>query len=229
MITRFVDRVRAARNHRRRMALPRFAIPVTLVAAFTLVYIAAATGFVQSGELSAGQFRTERGQIAVLSGYYLVAAACFSFASFVIATRTSPDDRLLWLIFALAFAFLAMDETVGIHERIGRWMDSTVGPGVFRGWNDVVVILYGVVALPVTFVLLPALLRYRMVLALFVIAFGFYAIHTFIDAVWEPPTTTSYILEESAKLYSGAMLALGAFAGFMGSLWNLQHAVGPRP
>ena len=83
-------------------------------------------------------------------------------------------------------------------------------------WNDVIVILYGVVALPVVLALLPDILRYRMVLELFVIAFVFYVLHTLIDSTQEPYTTTSVILEESAKLFCGAFLALGAFIGFLG-------------
>ena len=65
---------------------------------------------------------------------------------------------------------------------------------------------------------LPDILRYRMVLELFVVAFVFYVLHTVIDSTQEPYTTTSVILEESAKLFCGTFLALGAFIGFLGVL-----------
>ncbi len=59
-----------------------------------------------------------------------------------------------------------------------------------------------------------------MVLEMFAIAFVFYGIHTFIDSTAEPRTSASAMLEESAKLLSGAFLVIGTFIGFVGVLWK---------
>jgi len=55
---------------------------------------------------------------------------------------------------------------------------------------------------------------------MFAIAFAFYGIHTFIDSTNEPATWASIILEESAKLLSGAFFVIGTFIGFVGVLWK---------
>ena len=46
------------------------------------------------------------------------------------------------------------------------------------------------------------------------VAFVLYALHTVIDSTQLPPTPASRILEESAKLLCGAILALSMFFGF---------------
>ena len=94
-----------------------------------------------------------------------------------------------------------------------------------RRWNDIIVLLYGIVALSIALVLLPDILRYKMLLELFVIAFIFYAIHTLIDSTQDPRTTVSAILEESAKLFCCTFLALGTFIGFLGIFWRSGRSV----
>ena len=158
--------------------------------------------------------------ITVLSGYYLVAAACFSMASFIVLVRAQEGGSWLWLVLAICFTFFAFDETLTFHEWVGSIIDDRADSGGFRNWNDVIVLTYGLVALPIMVAIFPILLRYRMVAELFVIGFSFFAVHTLIDSTQEPPTTISHILEESAKLFCGANLALGAFVGFLGVLWN---------
>ena len=125
-----------------------------------------------------------------------------------------------WFVLALGFAFLSFDELLQFHERAGRLLKRFGSSDPFRNWNDIIVILYGVVTLPILITMLPGLMRWRMVLEMFAIAFVFYGIHTFIDSTNEPPTTASIILEESAKLLCGAFLVIGTFMGFVGVLWK---------
>ena len=128
----------------------------------------------------------------------------------------------MWVIMAIGFFFLAMDELMQFHERLGSIMRRYADSGIFRNWNDIIVILYGVLALPVIAALLPGILRYRMYFELIVTAFVFYAIHTLIDATQSPRTQVSMILEESAKLLCVMFLALGTFIAFLGALWNSE-------
>ena len=66
--------------------------------------------------------------------------------------------------------------------------------------------------------LLPSLIRFPLVAEFFATGFVFYVIHTAIDSIVEPRTTTSIILEESAKIFSVEFLAMGVFVGFLGAL-----------
>ena len=88
---------------------------------------------------------------------------------------------------------LAADELMELHERIGRRLDGVdllglASGGSVRGWNDVIVILYGVVALPFGVAFFPSLLRYPKLLELLCIAFGFFVIHTAVDSLVDPRT-----------------------------------------
>ena len=47
------------------------------------------------------------------------------------------------------------------------------------------------------------------------VAFCLYCMHTFIDSTQEPRTTVSVILEESAKLFSCAFLAISMLVGLL--------------
>ncbi len=83
---------------------------------------------------------------------------------------------------ALGFGFLALDELIGFHERLGIIIGYYAYSSVFRNWNDVIVILYGVIALPFIVVFLSHIMRHRMLLELFIVAFIFYSLHTLIDS-----------------------------------------------
>ena len=107
MTNPFLARVREAINHRRQMQLPNVAFLIATVMGLTLVYIVFATGFIEFGDLDAYEFRSERGIITVLSGYYLIASACFSLAAFIVLVRAQEGSRWLWLALAIGFTFLA--------------------------------------------------------------------------------------------------------------------------
>ncbi len=169
-------------------------------------------------------FASERGSVTALSAIFLGAGAAFAFLSCFVQHRASGRDRGLWLLVAMALAFLALDELLEFHERVGWFLaDGSTGltlPPSFRNWNDVVVIAYGLVAIPFVIYLFPAIWRYPRLAETFAVAFLFYLIHTLIDSTQEPPTTYSIIAEESAKLFSSAFLAFGAFIGTVGIMWN---------
>lgn len=102
---------------------------------------------------------------------------------------------------------------MGFHEMLGDRNHSvhTTGErvfGIFRSWNDILVILYGGVAV-VGYVFFAKVLRSMpLTLTLLVAAFACYALHTLIDSVVEPASNVSIILEESAKAFCGFFLLL---------------------
>ncbi len=78
-----------------------------------------------------------------------------------------------------------------------------------------IVILYGVAALAMGLVFLPSVLRYPKFIEFLSVAFVFFVIHTAVDSGFEPPTTASAIVEESAKLYCAAFIALAMITGLL--------------
>ena len=114
-----------------------------------------------------------------------------------------------------------MDELFFIHETVGDNIDKTgflkiiFQKTAIRRWNDLIIILYGILALPVMLYFLPVIIKIPYILEFFIMAFLCYAAHTTIDSVVEPATTPSYIIEESAKLFSSTFLVLGSYAGYL--------------
>jgi len=173
-------------------------------------------------------FVSERGLVTAMSAILLSAAGAFCLAALAIQIHMTRPYTRLWVLMTLGFVFLALDETAQFHERVGNVLDDQYSSGVFRNWNDMVVILYGIIALPVAAMLLPDLLRYPLMLEGFVVAFLFYVLHTLIDSTAEPETTVSIIFEESAKLCCGATFAMTTFVGFQTLLRNSTSTPEPR-
>ena len=124
--------------------------------------------------------------------------------------------RFFWLLTAIAFAYLFLDEVIGFHDGIDKYIDPWMkNPRIFRGWNDLIVVLYGIVALLVMAGFLPEIFRYPRVMEMMGIAFLFYFIHTFVDTTIRK-TQISIIIEESAKVFCGEFLALSMFVAILG-------------
>jgi hypothetical protein len=217
-----MGRIKDALAYRATMQLPPINLMVASVVIGTITYLALAIVIRPTGTSREFNFIQESGAVTALSAIFLAMASAFSIGALTISIRASDRATWLWGVMALGFGFLAMDELLQFHERVGKVLDHTAGSGPFRGWNDVIVILYGLLALPIAGALLPTILRYRHVLELFTLAFFFYGVHTVIDSTQEPPTTLSVICEESAKLICGVFLMLGSFTGFLGDLWNMN-------
>ncbi|MCP4747415.1 MAG: hypothetical protein GY874_14930 [Desulfobacteraceae bacterium] len=226
MVKRFSAHLREAMIYRRQTKLPNVVLIFSIVTTCILAYILLALIAIPSDAPREFNFISEKGAITVLSAILLSMASAFSMASLMMLVRAKDRHIWLWIIMTFGFAFLAFDELLQFHERAGRILDNYIGPGMFRTWDDVVVILYGVIALPIMVALLPNLIRFRMVIEIFAVSFLFYGIHTLIDSTQEPRTTMSVILEESAKLFSVEFLAIGAFVGYLGIVWNFAPSDG---
>lgn len=159
-------------------------------------------------------FYHERGAVTWVSFAMLAGAAVAS--ALRLGRPIEGADRayrLFWAGMALGLAYLAMDEIVGFHEMLGDRNPSvhTTGErvfGIFRSWNDILVILYGVVAVVGSMFFAKVLRSMPGTLTLLVAAFACYALHTLIDSVVEPANNVSIILEESAKAFCGFFLLL---------------------
>ncbi len=220
MSTSFRDNLQDGMIYRKQAKLPNVNLVITAVIICTLASILLAMFGIPPHKPDEYHFVNESGAITALSAIYLAMASSFSIGTLVVNVRIKNPHTWLWVVMALGFAILALDELLQFHERIGNRIGQYVNSGIFRNWNDVIVILYGVIAIPIMTLFLPEIIRHRLLLELFIVAIVFYGIHTLIDSTQEPRTTMSAIFEESAKLFCVLFLALGAFVAFLGSLWN---------
>lgn len=218
MLKDFRKNLKNALRIRRNAELPGFGWLVPAAVVFTFIYCVLAIFLVPGDKPPEFNFQ-EGGMIMALSAITLAAAAGFALTADLIHFRDTGKHQWLWLIFAAGFVYLSFDELVQFHERADNLvLERIFPPEIFQNWNDMIVVMYGVIAIPVVFVLLPTLLKYRHVPEMFFVAFVFYAIHTFIDSTQDPATLTSQIFEESAKAFSTVFLLLGAFNGVLANI-----------
>ena len=218
----FSDKLREAMAARKRTNLPNLNLIIISSVMFTLAYIILALFAIPGDRLPDYHFVSEDGAITALSAVYLAMACSFSIASLVVTIRAKEPHIWSWVIMISGFGLLALDEVLQFHERFGRFIEQHISSGIFRNWSDIIVIAYGIIALLIIVSILPSIMRHKMLLELFIVAFIFYCITTLIDSTQEPKTTISVILEESVKLFCVLFLALGTFVAFIGSLWNLK-------
>ncbi len=192
---------------------------IQIISVLVALYICLAIFLIPPGKVREFNFVDERGAVTALSAVFFAMGSAFAFVSFLISKNEAPYIRVFWLLMTMAVGFLALDELLQFHERVGDRIDAmAISTGPVRNWNDIVVIMYGVVAAFAGLIFLPIVLRYAKLLELIAIAFVFYAIHTTIDSLVEPPTTVSVILEESAKLYCSTFIALAILSGLLSNL-----------
>ena len=194
---------------------------LTLVVVCTAAWIGASLVLVPGDEPAHFHFLDERGAITVLSALFLAAGSAFALVAFLVKHDRSMDaDSWFWLLAAGGLAVLALDELLQFHERLGGFLDSdpSMKTTAFRNWNDIIVIGYGLVAVGIGLYFLPILLAYHRVILFLAIAFGMFAIHTVVDSLAEPPTHTSVVIEESAKLFTGAFILLAMLQGMLQSI-----------
>ena len=169
--------------------------------------------------------------IDVLSALFLVMAGSFAWVCFLLRRHDGDRGRWFWLLLAVGFLFVALDEMLEFHETFDEWLrDTWVGwPPLFRNWNDVIVIGYGVAGLALLMRFRSEMLRLPRATALLGFGALFYGLHTGIDAlVSGGPLKT--VIEESAKLTATAFFALAMLAAVMALLAALRggRAIAPE-
>jgi Ca2+/Na+ antiporter len=230
MMLQAIERAFGQAMQDRRQGQVRSAAPI--VAGAVLVSLSVIFGSIALSALRghpiSREFEEERGFITIYSSLMLAGAGFWAgtVAAFVDADRR--QHRWVWWVLAAGFLFLAFDELAEFHERVGTWLNRWGNPGGFRSWNDVIVIGYGVVAVPLAAWLSSRLLRWPWVMEMFAVATAFYLMHTFVDSVSQPPTEMSMVLEESFKILCGTFLMLGALLGLVGTLHREHEQTRPR-
>jgi len=181
------------------------------------LYIAASI-FVRPGDASTEfNFVDERGTVTALSAVLLATGAAFSLSAFLLSANEFRKSRIFWFLAAGALGVLALDELLEFHERLGDRIDAIgIAAGPVRHWNDVIVIVYGVLALGFLCYFLTTIIRYPRFIELLVVAFVCFLVHTTVDSLVEPPTVVSVVVEESCKLFCSAFISLAFLFGMLG-------------
>jgi len=216
MISVFKRSYREALSERAQLTIPSLTKPLVLLAIGTVVYLGIAV-LIAPADQPGRYFIKEGGMVTTLSAIFLALASIFSGISFKLSRERKDLLRFFWLLATVGFAFLFLDELIGFHEMTGRYLDPTVGvPEGFRRWDDIVVIIYGIVALFFMAGFLPEIFRYPRVMEMMGAAFLFYFIHTLVDSISVPRTDLSAIIEETAKVFCAEYLAIAMFIAQLG-------------
>lgn len=216
MISMFKSSYREALSQRAQLTAPDLTKPLVLLAVATLVYLGIAV-LIAPADQPGRYFIKEGGMVTTLSAIFLALASIFAGISFKLSRKRKDLLRFFWLLSTVGFAFLFLDELIGFHEMTGRYLDPTVGvPEGFRRWDDIVVIIYGIIALIFMAGFLPEIFRYPRVMGMMGVAFIFYFIHTLVDSISVPRTDLSAIIEESAKIFCVEYLAIAMFVAQIG-------------
>lgn len=173
----------------------------------------------------AAAFAREGGAITWVSFAMLLSAAIIAWRGALMPFPGEVLRRLIWLCMAGGLSFLAADEVLGFHESVGLWLDGQVSvrEAGFRTWNDLIVIGYGVVALPLLLAFAPELLRHRGMLQMLGLGFLAYAGHTAVDSLFKP-SGISVVIEEGFKVSCGLALVWSMALGVRGLLWELSSS-----
>lgn len=216
MISRFRRSLNDSLAHRKGSSIPQISPVLITLLVFLIGYIILSLTIAPEGDLDY-HFVKEEGSITALSAILLAMASGFAGMCFFLSRPSFNYARYFWLLSSLAFCFFALDELLGFHEFGGSLIKNKIGsPQAFRNWNDVIVIGYGFLAIPVFIAFLPEILRYPKVAEMMAIAFVFYGVHTIVDSTFEPRTNISVVVEESAKLLSSAFFSLCMFIAALG-------------
>jgi hypothetical protein len=228
--TRTMSFVHAHLSHTRtieELAPPRFFFGLAGLAILGVIAYIALSIVAAPGDEPLYHFG-EDGAITALSTVFLSMASALALAVFYLRIEDWKSGALFWLVLAAGCAFLALDEQLMLHERGGHVIEvSSVGATeMFRNWNDVIVIGYGVVALAIAAVFGREILRCRVFALVFLGGFAFYALHTGIDSIVPDTVAWKDIPEESAKLKSVLFLFLAMTAQFLAVVEPLRRDLG---
>ncbi len=207
--------IRLAYENRKNQFKPQTFKLSAIVVSFIFIFICYSVYLHPAETRFSFHFYLEEGAITILSVTLLTCASLAGYAAFIIAPGKDKRQKVFFLVVAVALTYLALDEILHFHEHVGDSLDDMGFLKVIfrvtniRRWNDLIIILYGVISLPVFIYFLPTAVQIPYFAECFILAFLSYVGHTAIDSFVEPPTTPTYIIEESFKLYASTFILLG--------------------
>jgi glucan phosphoethanolaminetransferase (alkaline phosphatase superfamily) len=201
----------------------------------------------------------ENGLITRLSFLQLLVASVIAWITFYVRAgkfsfKTWRSPSTFWLIVAIGFAFLAIDEGFEIHEKLMQGAIFTAF-NLKRNFltvriNDLIMLLYGLVGVGLVWLYWPEIRRDRKMLRHMIIGFVLLFVMVLVDTLGNKreipflaplfPTATNTnlrwtlkVIEETITLYSEALF-IGAFWAALQSARSAkaflhQRTVNPLP
>lgn len=208
--------IKQALSQRQQIQAPAVKGFITFMVISLLIYITAALVFIPGNDIDF-HFSNEAGAITALSAIMLAITSGLAWVSFFLSNKKDNLTSYFWLLVTFGFGFFALDELLEFHEKLGTIIKgSPIGPSeTFRNWNDLIVIIYGVVAVCIAIYFLSEIFRYPLFAEMLSIAFFCYCLHTILDSTLGD-SNLGRILEESAKVYSSTFFAIAMFIGLLG-------------
>ena len=221
----YFEELKTANKQRYQIKIPSIRMVIWFVSVLIVLVVILALIFAPRDEIDF-HFRRERGVLTALSSIFLAIACGMAGSSFFLTDRENKTQKLFWFLVMLAFLFLSMDELMLWHEKWGRWIGKNwlEPPQIFRNWNDVVVILYGLGAIIFFAYFLPVILRYPKFIEILVIAFIFYMVHTGVDSFVYEKRVRFNVIEETCKIFSSGYFSIAMFVGLLGNVVNFSLA-----
>lgn len=164
-------------------------------------------------------FKSERGSITLLSSGLFCIAAVLAGKAWATVRAAGGRERTLWLAFTLVMIYFSIDEVAQFHEKAGDFLGEHLPKPPFRNYNDVVVIVYGLVALVLAAFLWRTVLRHPRLLPMLVVTGVLYAGTTAVDTFTKDPTPLSEVAEEGIKLCCSTFFALSMLTGLVAVRW----------
>ena len=166
----------------------------------------------------------ESGAITAMSTLLLSMSAGFSFAILALQRHKPFRVRVTWFLMTAGFVFLAFDEHAELHERIGGLLDPEVFTAAYGlpDPNDLIVIVYGMAAIPFALFAFPEITRARHTIPLFTLAMIFFVVHTAIDSIDIEDEPFWFIAEETAKIISVTLIFIAMLALLLVHVRNMQ-------
>lgn len=171
----------------------------------------------------------ERQTVTLFSALFLGFTALTSLYIFLLKkSATLKSERsMLWLLSAIGFFYLSMDEYFMAHEGIDEAIGSLFGLNIKHlNLDNLIIAAYGLIALAITYYFRGVILKHKVMLPCLILGaiglFGTVLFHCFerFDIVYE-------VFEESFKIVAVTFFFLGYFLAFLLSLDKLM--ISPRP
>lgn len=209
---------------------------VSVLAFDSLVIVVAILAGASEGDIKS-QFE-EKGLITWVSFFQLLIISGLSWKIFRVNHVADQDlswrsAHIIWLLIAISFLYLAIDEAGKIHERLDKVIHSAFGleeTGLSDRLDDLIVLVYGVIGIGVLYLCRVTISNHRVIVPYlvwgFILLFLMVALDTLINGVdvianliSHPDTLgrvfeTLYVAEDSFKLFAGGVFLAGFYAAF---------------
>lgn len=149
----------------------------------------------------------------------LAAAGAAAFAMWRWPRTLQPFTPGLALALACVLWFLAVDEGVELHDRVGHWLwkqHGVLAPGPIHHVDDLILLGYLIAAAICGLLLLPSLLRHPRVLAGLSLGAALLAFSTLSDAI-APERTWVHLIEESVEAVAATIIAVTLWTSWRGT------------